>query len=148
MTDTSAHNTHGTGGRPFNTSGIWELPPTYIQRLILIPFWDLSFVLLTRTRDNTSCPGILRSFLCGVCLLLLLLFIPASTCIGGINSTLMQSLSDKIPHKRIETKFMQMLSFHKLSATRGRSRPHPLRWHGGWGVPPCSHPLIATPTVN
>ena len=34
MTDTSAHNTHGTGGRPFNTSGIWELPPTYIQRLI------------------------------------------------------------------------------------------------------------------
>ena len=34
MTDTSAHNTHGTGGRPFNMSGIWELPPTYIQRLI------------------------------------------------------------------------------------------------------------------
>ena len=34
MTDTFAHNTHGTGGRPFNTSGIWELPPTYIQRLI------------------------------------------------------------------------------------------------------------------
>ena len=30
MTDTSAHNTRGTGGRPFNTSGIWELPPTYI----------------------------------------------------------------------------------------------------------------------
>ena len=34
MTDAFAHNTHGTGGRPFNTSGIWELPPTYIQRLI------------------------------------------------------------------------------------------------------------------
>ena len=42
-------------------------------------------------------------------LLLLLLFIPASTCIGGINFTLMQSLSDKNPYKRIETKFEQML---------------------------------------
>ena len=62
MTDTFAHNTHGTGGRPFNTSGIWELPPTYIQRLIK---YTVCF-LACRADENarTSCTRTRKALRC------------------------------------------------------------------------------------